>query len=94
MHDAPINRGVHMSDVVDSWMLGRARVHRIEEWCGPFLTPQLLFAGFDADADAACKEAVPPDYLDAASDARCWRRSGELGHRVGRRAHLDRHRRR
>jgi glyoxylase-like metal-dependent hydrolase (beta-lactamase superfamily II) len=58
-----------MSQVVDNWMLGRARVHRIEEWCGPFLTPHLLFAGFDADAYAACKAEVPPEYLDAASDA-------------------------
>jgi glyoxylase-like metal-dependent hydrolase (beta-lactamase superfamily II) len=53
----------------DNWRLGRARVHRIEEWSGPFLTPQMLFAGFDAEAYAACKDAVPADYLDAASDA-------------------------
>ena len=59
MPDDSLNRGVLMSQVVDSWMLGRARVHRIEEWCGPFLTPHLLFAGFDADAYAACKAAVP-----------------------------------
>lgn len=54
---------------MDHWQVGRARVHRVEEWSGSFLTPQLLFAGFDADAYAACKGEVPADYLDAGTDA-------------------------
>ena len=36
--------------VIDQFTVGRARITRIEEWRGPFLTPALLFAGFDADA--------------------------------------------
>ena len=58
-----------MSEFTDHWALGKARVHRVEEWSGPFLTPQLLFAGFEPVAYAECKEAVPAAYLDAASDA-------------------------
>jgi len=53
----------------DHWQLGRARIHRIEEWRGPFLTPQLLFAGFDAAAYARCKDQLPAAYLEAATDA-------------------------
>ncbi len=54
---------------MDQWSLGRARVHRVEEWSGAFLTPQHLFAGFTAAAYAACKDQVPADYLEAATDA-------------------------
>lgn len=49
--------------------VGDARIHRIEEWSGLFMTPQTLFAGFDAADYARVKGHIPPDYLDLESDA-------------------------
>ncbi len=54
---------------MDAFTVGTARVTRIEEWGGAFLTPELLFAGFDADRYAATREAISPAYLDHATDA-------------------------
>jgi len=53
----------------DSFQVGRARVTRVEEWRGTFLTPQLLFAGFSPEAYAATRGAIGVDYLDPATDA-------------------------
>ncbi len=53
----------------DEFMVGHVRIRRVEEWAGSFLTPQLLFAGFDASAYAATRDAIAPDYLDHATDA-------------------------
>lgn len=58
-----------MSGASDEFQIGDIRVRRVEEWAGSFLTPQLLFAGFDGDAYAATREAIAPDYLDHATDA-------------------------
>ena len=55
--------------VIDHFTVGRARITRIEEWRGPFLTPALLFAGFDADAYARTRGMIGPEYLDPASEA-------------------------
>lgn len=49
--------------------VGDARIHRTEEWSGLFMTPQTLFAGFDAAHYARVKAHIPPDYLDLESDA-------------------------
>jgi len=54
---------------MDMFTVGNARVTRIEEWRGAFLTPELLFAGFDADRYAKTPDAIAPDYLDHATDA-------------------------
>ena len=53
----------------DGFEIGSVRVSRVEEWAGSFLTPQLLFAGFDEAAYAATRDAIAPDYLDPATDA-------------------------
>lgn len=49
--------------------LGDARIHRIEEWSGPFMTAMTLFAGFDAADYARVKTRIPPAYLDLETDA-------------------------
>ena len=54
---------------MDAFTVGSARVTRIEEWQGAFLTPELLFAGFDADRYAETRDAIAPAYLDRATDA-------------------------
>ncbi len=54
---------------MDSFSVGSLRVHRVEEWRGEFLTPELLFAGFDADRYAETRDAVAPAYLDHRTDA-------------------------
>lgn len=54
---------------MDKFMVGSACVHRIEEWRGTFLTPELLFTGFDADRYAETREAVDAAYLDHATNA-------------------------
>lgn len=54
---------------MDSFSVGKMRVHRVEEWRGEFLTPALLFAGFDAERYAATRDGVGPAYLDPATDA-------------------------
>ena len=54
---------------MDRFSVGTARVTRIEEWRGAFLTPELLFAGFDADHYAETRDAIAPAYLDHATDA-------------------------
>ncbi len=54
---------------MDRFTVGAARVHRIEEWAGPFLTPELLFAGFDADRYAETRDAIDAAYLDHATGA-------------------------
>jgi glyoxylase-like metal-dependent hydrolase (beta-lactamase superfamily II) len=54
---------------IDRFQVGQARVTRIEEWRGTFLTPQVLFAGFSADAYADTREAIGFPYLDLATDA-------------------------
>lgn len=58
-----------MSRTGDRFEIGSVKVSRVEEWAGSFLTPQLLFAGFDDTAYAATREAIAPDYLDHATDA-------------------------
>ena len=78
-----------MNQSADTWSLGRARIHRIEEWSGPFLTPHLLFAGFDAAAYARCKSQVPGDYLDRGSDALQARLQSWLVELDGRRILID-----
>lgn len=50
-------------------IVGDARIHRIEEWSGLFMTPQTLFAGFDAADYARVKGRIPADYLDIESDS-------------------------
>jgi glyoxylase-like metal-dependent hydrolase (beta-lactamase superfamily II) len=55
--------------VIDHFNVGRARITRIEEWRGPFLTPSLLFAGFDEAAYARTRSLIGPAYLDPVSDA-------------------------
>ena len=52
-----------------AFSIGSARVTRIEEWAGAFLTPELLFAGFDADAYAETRGAIAPAYLDPETHA-------------------------
>lgn len=54
---------------MDSFMVGDVRVHRVEEWSGAFLTPELLFTGFDADRYAETRESIAPAYLDHATNA-------------------------
>jgi glyoxylase-like metal-dependent hydrolase (beta-lactamase superfamily II) len=54
---------------MDHLHLGRAVIHRVEEWRGEFLTPQALFVGFTPDAYAASKDLVAGTYLDPATDA-------------------------
>lgn len=58
-----------MSEIGDEFMVGRARIRRVEEWAGSFLTPQLLFAGFDEAAYAATRDSIGPAYLDRDTDA-------------------------
>jgi glyoxylase-like metal-dependent hydrolase (beta-lactamase superfamily II) len=53
----------------DSFNVGRARVTRVEEWRGTFLTPQLLFAGFSAETYARTRAAIGAEYLDPVTDA-------------------------
>lgn len=50
-------------------VVGDARIHRVEEWSGLFMTPQTLFAGFDAADYARVRDRIPADYLDLQSDA-------------------------
>lgn len=54
---------------MEKFMVGNVCVHRIEEWRGTFLTPELLFAGFDAERYLATRGSVSSDYLDHATDA-------------------------
>ena len=54
---------------MDQMTLGEATIHRVEEWSGPFMTPQTLFVGYSDEAYAASKDLVSGVYLDAASDA-------------------------
>ncbi|WP_273456989.1 MBL fold metallo-hydrolase [Nevskia ramosa] len=49
--------------------LGDARIHRIEEWSGLFMTPQTLFAGFDAADYARVRQHIPPAYLNLETDS-------------------------
>lgn len=49
-------------------LLGDARIHRIEEWSGDFMTPQSLFAGFDEASYATARKQVPDAYLDLNTD--------------------------
>ena len=58
-----------MDPEIDRFQVGRARVTRIEEWRGTFLTPQLLFAGFTPEAYADTRESIGSPYLDLATDA-------------------------
>ncbi len=53
---------------MDRIHLGAAKIHRVEEWRGDFMTPQTLFVGFTPDAYSASKELVAGTYLDAATD--------------------------
>ena len=55
--------------VIDSFNVGRARVTRIEEWRGTFLTPAILFAGYTPEAYAATRGDIARAYLDPATDA-------------------------
>ncbi len=61
--------GIAKGEVMDSFSIGAMRVHRIEEWQGEFLTPELLFAGFDADRYAETRGAIAPAYLDQRTHA-------------------------
>lgn len=54
---------------MERFMVGNARVHRIEEWQGAFLTPELLFAGFDQGRYAETRDAIGDAYLDHATNA-------------------------
>jgi glyoxylase-like metal-dependent hydrolase (beta-lactamase superfamily II) len=54
---------------MDSFSIGKMRVHRVEEWRGEFLTPALLFAGFDADRYSATRDSVGAAYLNHETDA-------------------------
>jgi len=54
---------------MDRFTIGHVRVHRSEEWQGPFLSPDLLFTGFDADRLAATRDAIPAGCLDKETDA-------------------------
>jgi len=54
---------------IDSFRVGRARVTRIEEWRGTFLTPELLFAGFDPQAYERTRGEIGFQYLDPATHA-------------------------
>jgi glyoxylase-like metal-dependent hydrolase (beta-lactamase superfamily II) len=49
--------------------LGDARIHRIEEWSGLFMTAQTLFAGFDGADYARVRSKIPPAYLDLDTDS-------------------------
>ena len=53
----------------DCFTVGRARVTRVEEWRGTFLTPAILFAGFSPDAYAATRHSIGRAYLDPTTDA-------------------------
>ncbi len=54
---------------MDNFSVGDARVHRIEEWRGAFLTPELLFSGFDSARYQETRESIAPAYLDHQTDA-------------------------
>lgn len=54
---------------MDNFMVGNAGVQRVEEWRGAFLTPELLFAGFDADRYAETRDAISPAYLNHFTNA-------------------------
>jgi len=54
---------------MDMFPVGKMRVHRVEEWRGEFLTPEVLFTGFDADRYAATRDGVGADYLDRRTNA-------------------------
>ena len=54
---------------MDVFSVGKMRVHRVEEWRGEFLTPELLFAGFDANRYAETRDGVGEAYLDHRTDA-------------------------
>lgn len=54
---------------MQSFSVGNMRVHRVEEWRGEFLTPELLFAGFDAGRYAETRDDVGEAYLDHKTDA-------------------------
>jgi len=54
---------------MDKIQLGAAKIHRVEEWRGQFLTPQTLFVGFTPEDYAASKELVAAPYLDPLTDA-------------------------
>lgn len=50
---------------MDEFRVGRARVTRVEEWAGVFLTPERLFAGFTPEHYAATRDRVGAEYLHA-----------------------------
>lgn len=54
---------------MDEFSVGKMRVHRVEEWRGEFLTPELLFAGFDASRYAETRDGIGEAYLDHSTDA-------------------------
>lgn len=54
---------------MDRFTLGSFVIHRIEEWRRSFLTPELLFAGFDNERYAETRDAIAPAYLDHATNA-------------------------
>ena len=54
---------------IDTFYVGRAKVTRVEEWRGTFLTPQVLFAGFTPEGYAATRGVIEMPYLDPATDA-------------------------
>ncbi len=54
---------------MDHIRVGEARIHRIEEWRGTFLTPQQLFVGFDDRAYASSKHEIPAGCLHLEDDA-------------------------
>lgn len=54
---------------MDKIQLGAAVIHRVEEWRGEFLTPQMLFVGFTPESYAASKDIVAGPYLDPVTDA-------------------------
>ncbi len=54
---------------MDGFSVGAVTVRRVEEWQGSFLTPELLFAGFDAGRYAETRDAIAPAYLDHSTDA-------------------------
>ena len=59
----------HVDPTIDSFTVGRARVTRVEEWRGTFLTPAILFAGYSAEAYAATRDQIGRAYLDPATDS-------------------------
>lgn len=51
---------------MDSFQVGDARVHRVEEWAGNFLPPSELFVGYTEAEFAPHAGEFAPNYYDAA----------------------------